>query len=133
MVVWRRTTPTRHQFKSTQPPDLFISLDNRCNYHARKNRQEIGCFIGVLRRLSHDDCDGDGLGGCRGCWRWSGGGSSVACDDEVEEMKMKVLVIMMTRGCWWCDGVDQDDGDSVDMVAGERRRRGRGGSGDRKL
>ncbi|GJR42089.1 hypothetical protein Tco_1310192 [Tanacetum coccineum] len=98
-----------------------------------KNRQEIGCFIGVSPRLSHDGCDGDGLGGCRGCWRWSGGGSSVACDDEVEEMKMKVVVMMMTRGCWWCDGVDRDDGDGVDMVAGERRRRGRGGSGDRRL
>ncbi|GKC15865.1 hypothetical protein Tco_1012647 [Tanacetum coccineum] len=84
-------------------------------------------------RLSHDGYDGDGLGGCRGCWWWSGGGSSVACDDEVEEMKMKVVVMMMTRGCWWCDGVDRDDGDSVDMVTGERRRRGRGGSGDRRL
>ncbi|GJX98555.1 putative ribonuclease H-like domain-containing protein [Tanacetum coccineum] len=60
-------------------------------------------------------------------------GSSVACDDEVEEMKMKVVVMMMTRGCWWYDGVDRDDGDGVDMVAGERRRRGRGGSGDQRL
>ncbi|GJV44622.1 hypothetical protein Tco_1429158 [Tanacetum coccineum] len=88
---------------------------------------------GVSSRLSHDGCDGDGLGGCRGCWRWSGGRSSVACDDEVEEMKMKVVVMMMTRGCWWCDGVDRDDGDGVDMVAGERQRRGCGGSGDRRL
>ncbi|GJV51850.1 hypothetical protein Tco_1447591 [Tanacetum coccineum] len=90
-------------------------------------------LLGVSPRLSHNGCDGDGLGGCHGCWRWSGGGSSVACDDEVEEMKMKVVVMMMTRGCWWYDGVDRDDGDGVDMVAGERRRRGRGGSGDQRL
>ncbi|GJQ90544.1 hypothetical protein Tco_0001683 [Tanacetum coccineum] len=74
-------------------------------------------LTGVSPRLSHDGCDGDGLGGCRGCWRWSSGGSSVACDDEVEEMKMKVVVMMMTRGCWWYDGVDRDDGDGVDTVA----------------
>ncbi|GJW08360.1 hypothetical protein Tco_1570783 [Tanacetum coccineum] len=88
---------------------------------------------GVSPRLSHDGCDGDGIGGCRGCWRWSDGGSSVACDDEVEEMKMKVVVMIMIRGCWWCDGVDRDDRDGVDMVPSEQRWRGRGGSGDRRL
>ncbi|GKC43810.1 hypothetical protein Tco_1061532 [Tanacetum coccineum] len=112
---------SEHELDERRPQDIYIL------------KQEIGCFIGVSPRLSHNGCDGDGLGGCHGCWRWSGGGSSVACDDEVEEMKMKVVVMMMTRGCWWYDGVDRDDGDGVDMVVGERRRRGRGGSGDRRL
>nr|GFB55221.1 hypothetical protein [Tanacetum cinerariifolium] len=30
-----------------QPPDLSISFYNRCNYHARKNRQEIGSFKNI--------------------------------------------------------------------------------------